>query len=220
MLDAAPIGAGTFADVYRATDKKPDQHASSKQVAVKVLRDVSTVDIEAIHRFRRELRLLEQVEHDHVISVLAHGDMGTDGFWYAMPLATGNLAGWVDTCASNPSSILDVMRQVCAAVAYLHEQRIFHRDLKPANVLLTENGLWAVADLGLAVEFRRQTVLTSTLREGLGSWCYTAPEQWKVARSADERSDIYSLGKILQQLVTGDFTDHIRHAIQPAAAGR
>ncbi len=203
-LEEPAIGSGGFADVYRATDNKPEQDGHTRQVAIKVLRDFTSLDGEAVKRFRRELRLLEDLTHDHVIRVLAHGDTTAEGLWYAMPLATGSLSGFVEQCAGEPSNILDVMRQVCAGVGYLHERGVCHRDLKPGNVLLTEAGLWAVSDLGLAVEFERSTVLTSTLRAGLGSWCYTAPEQWTQARSADERSDIYSLGKILQQLVTGD----------------
>ena len=98
-----------------------------------------------------------------------------------------------------------MIRQVCAGLAHIHEQKIFHRDLKPGNVLRTGEGSWAIADLGLAVEVERQTTaLTSTLRGGLGSVWYTAPEQWKSAGTADARSDIYSLGKILQELVTGE----------------
>jgi serine/threonine protein kinase len=71
--------------------------------------------------------------------------------------------------------------------------------------LRTADENWAISDFGLAVEAERQTtVLTSTLRAGLGSWCYTAPEQFLNARSADQRSDIYGLGKILQETVTGE----------------
>ena len=139
-----------------------------------------------------------------MIPVLAYGDTTAEGLWYAMPLAAGSLSEFIDQFVGNPPTISDVMRQVGAGVAHLHGRGICHRDLKPGNVLLTESGLWAVSDLGLAMEVERSTVLTSTLRAGLGSQCYAAPEQWMKARSADERSDIYSLGKILQQLVTGD----------------
>lgn len=206
VLEEDCIGRGGFADVFRAVDKKPDSNGDTRQVAVKVLRDVGNIPEESIRRFGRELRLLEEeLDHDHVITVLAHGD-GADGqFWYAMPLATGSLEVFTRERHRAPAAILDVMRQVCDGVGYLHSKEIYHRDLKPGNILLTEDGLWALSDFGLAVEFdRKTTVLTSTLRAGLGSHCYTAPEQWTLARSADHRSDIYSLGKVLQQMVTGE----------------
>jgi eukaryotic-like serine/threonine-protein kinase len=200
------IGRGGFADVVRATDRKPDEHGETRQVAVKILREGGNIPEESIRRFARELRLLEkELHHDHIIRVLAHGDDADGQFWYAMPLATGSLEAHIRELHGAPAEIIDVMRQVCDGVGYLHSKGVFHRDLKPANILLTDEGLWALSDFGLAVEFdRKTTVLTSTLRAGLGSYCYTAPEQWTLARSADHRSDIFSLGKILQQLVTGE----------------
>ena len=195
------IGRGGFADVYRATDKKQ----GGQLVAVKVLHDVAAVQPEAIRRFRRELRLLEGLDHPHVIRVLGQGETSEEGVWYAMPLAQGSLQDALPELSRNPAAILDVIRQVCAGLAYIHGEGIFHRDLKPGNVLRTQSGTWAISDFGLAVEVERNTTaLTSTLRAGLGSWWYTAPEQWLSARSADDRSDIYSLGKVLQELVTGE----------------
>jgi serine/threonine protein kinase len=194
------IGSGGFADVFRATDKK-----QGGVVAVKILHDVAALSPEALLRFRRELRLLEQLEHPHVIPVLGQGETVEEGIWYAMPLAQGSLVDFLDEFTGKPTVILALMRQVCAGLVYVHGQDIVHRDLKPGNILRTEAGTWAISDFGLAVETERQTtVLTSTMRAGLGSWWYTAPEQWKTARDADERSDIYSLGKVLQELVTGE----------------
>jgi serine/threonine protein kinase len=204
VLEEPKIGEGGFADVYRAVDRK-QARPGAPLVAVKLLRDVQTVDPEAIRRFKRELRLLEQLEHPNVIPILGHGETAEDGVWYAMPLAQGSLAAYIDEIDANPAEIVDLMRQVCAGLAYVHDQGIFHRDLKPGNVLRTANGSWAISDFGLAVEAERNTtVLTSTLRAGLGSWWYTAPEQWKAARSANHLSDVYSLGKVLQELVTGE----------------
>ena len=204
VLEEPRIGQGGYADVYKAVDRKRAGQPSSL-VAIKLLRDVGSVDPEAIRRFKRELRLLEQLEHPNVIPILGHGETTDDGVWYAMPLAQGSLSAYIEEIDGNPAMILDVMRQVCAGLAYVHEQGIFHRDLKPGNILRTGNGNWAISDFGLAVEVERNsTVLTSTLRAGLGSWWYTAPEQWKSARRADHLSDIYSLGKVLQELLTGE----------------
>jgi eukaryotic-like serine/threonine-protein kinase len=195
------IGSGGFADVFRAADKKQ----AGRLVAVKVLQDVAVLNPEAVRRFRRELRLLEELDHPNVIRVLGQGETPQEGVWYAMPLAQGSLADFLAEIAGNPATILGLIRQVCAGLAHIHERGVFHRDLKPGNVLRTGDGTWAISDLGLAVEVERQTTaLTSTLRGGFGSWWYTAPEQWKAAGAADARSDIYSLGKVLQELVTGE----------------
>lgn len=201
VLELPAIGTGGFADVFRATDRK-----TSDVVAIKVLRDIVAVDPEAISRFKRELRLMEELEHPNVISVISHGETEDQNIWYAMPLAQGSLADFTEKIDGNPPLIVDIMRQICAGLTYTHSNGIYHRDLKPANVLRLENGEWAVSDFGLAVEAERGTTpLTSTFRAGLGSWVYAAPEQWARARSADHRSDVYSLGKILQELVTQEY---------------
>lgn len=200
MLEEA-IGEGGFADVYRAVDRKKPTYP----VAVKVLRDVDRVPEETIRRFRRELRLLQDMKHENVIPILGEGETDDEGIWYAMPLAQGSLSDLLPEIVNDHPEILDLMRQICVGLSYVHEQGIYHRDLKPGNILLTMDNTWAISDFGLAVEIERQTTaLTSTDRAGLGSWCYTAPEQWKAARAADRRSDIFGLGKVLQELVTGE----------------
>lgn len=193
------IGSGGFADVFRAGDRKH----GGEPAAVKVLRDITSVDPEAISRFRRELRILESLEHPNVIRVLGHGETADEGLWYAMPLAQGSLDDAIDELTGQSQEILALIRQVGSGLRHVHEQGVFHRDLKPANILRTAQG-WAISDFGLAVEFERTTTaLTSTTRAGLGSYWYTAPEQWTRARGADHLSDIFSLGKILQEIVTG-----------------
>ncbi|TXH23100.1 MAG: serine/threonine protein kinase [Mycobacterium sp.] len=198
VLEPDAIGDGGFAEVFRATDRK-----TGELTAVKVLRDTAAMDPEAIQRFHRELQILEKMDHPNVIGVIGHGETDDNDIWYAMPLAQGSLADFVDDFAEQQKLILEVMRQVCAGLSHVHREGVYHRDLKPANVLRLANGDWAVSDFGLAVQAERgSNPLTSTLRAGMGTWLYTAPEQWAKARSADHRSDIYSLGKILQELVT------------------
>jgi hypothetical protein len=97
LLEVPPIGSGGFADVYRATDRKTDE-----LVAVKILRDTASVDPEVIKRFTRELRLLQGLKHPNVISIIAHGETDGGDVWYAMPLAQGSLADFVDKIGGSP----------------------------------------------------------------------------------------------------------------------
>ncbi len=203
VLEGDRIGHGGFADVYRAQDRKhAGRHATP--VAVKILRDVDEVEPEAIRRFQRELRLLESIQHSNIVSILGHGQTTGDGIWYAMPLAQGSLVQFADEIRGNNALILDLIRQVCAGLAHIHAMSIYHRDLKPGNILRFEDGRWAVSDFGLAVEAERNTTaLTSTFR-GIGTPWFTAPEQWLDARSVNHLADIFSLGKVLQELLGGD----------------
>ncbi|MGD9526417.1 MAG: serine/threonine-protein kinase [Dehalococcoidia bacterium] len=203
VLEGERIGHGGFADVFRAQDRKQTgRHATG--VAVKILRDVDEVEPEAIRRFQRELRLLESIRHPNIVSILGHGQTAEDGIWYAMPLAQGSLVQFEEEISGNNALILDLMRQVCAGLAHIHERSIFHRDLKPGNILRLEDGSWAISDFGLAVEAERlTTTLTSTFR-GVGTPWFTAPEQWRDAANVNHLADIFSLGKVLQVLLAGD----------------
>ena len=195
----AEIGGGGFAVVYSAQDLNSP---SGTQVAVKVLREMHALDPETVARFERELRLMSDLSHPHVMPVLASGTDERHGLWYAMPIARGSLA---DELGNNmeQGDIVAVMRQICAGLAYIHGEPILHRDLKPENVLRTQTGTWAISDFGLARAVAESTVRLTVTAETMGTPFYTAPEQWKDAKRVDKRADIYSAGKILQALVTG-----------------
>lgn len=202
-LEEPPIGSGGFADVYRAADLEERQGGTRAVVAIKVLRDLK--DREVRRRFVRELRIIRSLSHRNVLPILDDGEDEDGRLWFAMPLAEGSLAEEAAQYVGKDQAILRVMRDICAGLSYVHtcDQEIFHRDLKPANILKIGNGAWAIADFGLAREAERvTTALTSTL-QGLGTYLYAAPETWTDAKRAQATADIYSLGKILQQLVTG-----------------
>jgi len=201
-LETPALGSGGFADVYRALDRK-----SGEVVAVKVLKASAAIDPEAVTRFRRELRLMsDSMDHPNVARVLAFGGFedGNSEIWCAMPIAVGSLADQIGTFKDDLPEIIDMARQVCAGVGHAHSQGILHRDLKPANILRGEDGNWQVSDFGLAREDERKSAaLTTTLAQGMGTYFYASPEQWSRPKYADKRDDIFSIGKILQQAVTG-----------------
>lgn len=227
ILEKPPIGGGGFANVYRAQDRK-----TGEVVAVKVLKDSVAIHPEAVTRFRRELRLMtESMDHPNVAKVLDFGgfDEGEE-IWCAMPLAVGSLTDQIASFKDDLPEILDMARQVCAGVAHAHERGILHRDLKPGNILRSEDGSWQVSDFGLARENERlSAALTTTLAQGMGTAMYASPEQWEKPKYADARDDVYSIGKILQQAVTGSLpmvpadqmTEHpLRPVIQRATGPR
>ncbi|MBO3752125.1 serine/threonine protein kinase [Streptosporangiaceae bacterium NEAU-GS5] len=193
------LGDGGFAVVHRARDL----HGFNQEVAVKVLQDVASVDEWCVARFQQELRVMSELSDPHVMPVL---DSGTDerlGLWYAMPLALGSLADVVGP-PMDAELVVAVMRDVCSGLIYIHRQGILHRDLKPANVLRTRQGKWAIADFGLAKTVVETDLRLTSTTEGFGTVFYVAPEQWKGAKRVDEQADIYSAGKIMQALVSGE----------------
>ena len=158
----------------------------------------------ALKRFAREVRLMARVRHPHVVPVVA-ANLDSPTPYFAMPLALGSLQDELPRLAGNEAETLSVFRQACLGVQAIHDCGIVHRDIKPANVLRLRNGRVAVTDLGVAkLESRDSTVLTQT-RAVVGTLAFLAPEQLLPAgsRLADVRTDVYQLGKVLYQLLTG-----------------
>lgn len=202
LLDEEPIGDGGFADVYRAVDLKRQEGEPNGVVAIKLLRELD--DTEVRRRFMRELRLVVGCSHPNVVTILDDGEDEQGRLWYAMPLAKGSLHEEADRFVGNDSRIAHVMRQICAGVKYAHDRGIFHRDLKPANVLRVGTDTWAISDFGLAREAERTTTALTSTMQGVGTYFFAAPESWRGAKYATAPADIFSLGKLLQNLVTGE----------------
>jgi hypothetical protein len=157
-----------------------------------------------LRRFAREVRLMERVRHPHVVPVLA-SDLRSSPPYFVMPLARGSLQDELPRLAGREDEALEIFRQVCLGVRAIHDSGIVHRDIKPANILRLPGGRIAVSDLGVAkLEARDTTALTQT-RAVIGTLAFLAPEQFLPAgsRRADARTDIYQLGKLLYQLLTG-----------------
>lgn len=196
------IGSGGFADVWRATDRRA-AGSGVDVVAVKVLKGTHLANPDYVARFRQERELLLKLDHPNVMKLHGSEDLSDGRVWMAMPLAQRSLASELAHFTGNPVRINDLFTQICAGVEYLHQSKVLHRDLTPGNVLLTAQQIWAISDFGLAVEVERTTRITPKTVVGMGTDDYAAPEQLWRAFDATEASDIYSLGKILQHVVTG-----------------
>jgi hypothetical protein len=196
------IGSGGFALVHTARDVTVDDGDAEDTAAIKLLKPERRGKRMWVTRFKREMEIVAELRSRWVIPVL---DSGTDdelGPWYAMPLAQRTLEDEIGT-VTEAGDIAQIMREICGSLTYIHGEGILHRDLKPANVL-RHRRRWKVADFGLARDTAEQEPrFTSTVDAALGSRYYTAPEQFEDMRNADERSDVFSAGKILQALVTG-----------------
>ncbi len=147
---------------------------------------------------------MERVRHKNVVPVVA-SNLKHDPAYFLMPLAERSLESEVPRLAGSEAEVLALFRQVCRGVQAIHDSGIVHRDLKPANILRFAGGRVAVSDLGAAkLEPRDTTVLTQT-RVVVGTLAFLAPEQCLPggSRGADIRTDVYQLGKVLYQLLTG-----------------
>ena len=193
------IGRGGMATVYlaRAADD------ADRRVAIKVL-DADLSQALGAERFRREIEIERSLDHPHILGITDSG--GADGvLWYAMPYVPGeSLRARMDREGALP--VEDALRLTCEiadALHHAHERGIVHRDVKPENVLL-EDGHALVADFGIAraLSAEQSERLTQT-GVSLGTPLYMSPEQAFAERDLDGRSDVYSLGCVLFEMLVG-----------------
>ncbi|MFN8417793.1 MAG: serine/threonine-protein kinase [Anaerolineae bacterium] len=196
------LGQGGMAVVYRAR-----QHAMKRDVAMKVVLDTYTEDPTFMERFDREVEVIASLEHPHIVPVIEHGTTNDGVIYLTMRyIKGGTLSERVRREGKLPiEDISRILTQIGSALDYAHSRGVIHRDLKPNNILLDEQGDAYLADFGLARLVESDDRLKKNLTETgtlLGTPTYIAPEQIEEGR-ADHRSDIYSLGVILFELLTG-----------------
>jgi eukaryotic-like serine/threonine-protein kinase len=190
------IGRGGFGEVWEARNSHDGQTC-----VVKFPRAPYTEG--ELWRFSREVRIQSQLDHQHIVPILDF-DLSSDPPWLVMPQAEMNLDDALPYITT--AQALGLFLDCCTGVSYAHKNHVLHRDLKPENVLLfgpdTEAGYRAaVSDFGLSRLFTRDTPLeTQTNAQGGTPW-YAAPEQLIDFKSADERADIYGLGRILEHIL-------------------
>ena len=187
------IGSGGYGAVYRARDP-----LRGRDVALKALTKI--IDSNDLERFRREARMAHEIDHPNVISILHYGEDG-GGCFIVMELMPISLREILENGRLSLSRSVDICRQVALGLRAAHERGVIHRDVKPDNILLDSAGAVKVTDFGLArAEDLRTITATGSL---IGTPLYMSPEQWKGERP-DVRSDIYSLGVVLHETLTGE----------------
>jgi eukaryotic-like serine/threonine-protein kinase len=191
-----PLGTGGMAEVYQATDRR-----LGRAVAVKVIRPELAADERAVARFRREARAAGGLSHPGIVAVHDVGIHGGSPFM-VMELVRGRTLARVllEEGRMTPDRAVSVGRDVADALSAAHAAGVIHRDVKPGNVMVTAEGTVKVLDFGIA-RVAQWTPLTET-RTMHGTAEYMSPEQIR-GDPVDERSDVYSLGVVLFELVAG-----------------
>jgi serine/threonine-protein kinase len=193
------LGAGGMATVYLARDVKHD-----REVALKVLRPELAAVLGA-ERFLNEVRITARLDHPHIVTLIDSGE--SDGFlWYVLPYIRGeSLRGKLERERQlGLEEALAITRQIAAALDFAHQRDVVHRDIKPENILLHE-GEAMLADFGIALAVKEAggNRLTET-GLSLGTPQYMSPEQATGDRQLDARSDVYSLGAVLYEMLAGE----------------
>ena len=191
------VGTGGMSSVFKARDRLLE-----RQVALKILHEHYVADPEYVERFRREARAVAQLAHPNIVTVIDRGEQGGRQFIVFEYIDGENLKQVVRREGPLPvREAVELALQVARALGYAHERGIVHRDVKPQNVILNEDGRAKVTDFGIARSLDVDGVTqTGTV---LGTSDYIAPEQAQ-GQSVDAQTDVYSLGVVLYELLTGE----------------
>jgi TolB-like protein/Flp pilus assembly protein TadD len=192
------LGRGGMATVFLAHDLKHDRH-----VALKVLHP-ELASVLGPERFQREIRLAARLQHPHILTVLDSGE-AAGWFWFTMPYVEGeSLRDRLQREHQLPlEDALRITREAAQGLQYAHTQGVMHRDVKPENILLTKDGSTLVADFGIARVVGADEHLTQT-GMSVGTPAYMSPEQASGDGAMDARTDIYSLGCVLYEMLAGE----------------
>jgi serine/threonine-protein kinase PpkA len=189
------IGQGGMARVYLARQLKLD-----RAVAIKVLHRSAGDSDAALQRFEQEAQLIAQLHHPHIVAIYDVGHCASGELYFVMPyLAGGDLRHRARSM--NEAAVIDVLHTVLDALDYAHKHQVIHRDVKPENVLFDADERPMLADFGVALSGQKDSRIT-TEGHTVGSATYMSPEQAR-GMAIDQRSDLYSVGIIAFELLTG-----------------
>ncbi|MDR3182372.1 MAG: protein kinase [Planctomycetaceae bacterium] len=206
------IGRGGMGTVFKTM-----QPELNRLVALKILSPHSSNHRQFFERFCREARLLAKLNHPNIVTIYDFGNAG--GLYYLMLEFVGgtNLRRAICKGKISPEHTLPIVKKICEALQFAHSEGIMHRDIKPGNVLISTKGQVKIADFGIGVfkggeydtetgAFSSTTTLLHLTQSGqiLGTPNYMAPEQLEHPKSADHRADIYSLGVVFYEMLTGE----------------
>ncbi|MFK7739638.1 MAG: protein kinase [Planctomycetota bacterium] len=194
------IGEGGMATVYRARQPKLD-----RMVALKVLKQELAEQPEFQARFEREARALASLDHPRILRVIDFGERQSLLYLVTDYVDGADLRRLLELGQLGPEESLRLAPQICEALRYAHMHGVVHRDIKPENILVDLDGNVRIADFGLAriVHGDQAPEMLTRTTQVLGTPHYMAPEQWRAGKDVDHRADIFSLGVVLYEMLTG-----------------
>lgn len=192
------LGTGGMGTVYRATHNE-----TGREVAIKILSTRVAQSRRAIQRFAQEIEILKALKHPNIVRCYGGGRHETEAFMVMELVTGGSLASLLRRRGRLPwETAVEYLEQICAGLQHAHEWGVIHRDLTPRNLLLDSRGQIKIADFGIArVGYGRK--LTAT-KHTLGTLAYMAPEQIRGKPPISPRTDLYTLGCVLFELLTGE----------------
>ncbi|MBL9146140.1 MAG: SUMF1/EgtB/PvdO family nonheme iron enzyme [Verrucomicrobiaceae bacterium] len=193
------LGQGGMGAVYKGT-----QVRLKRPVAIKIMRRDFGKDHDFEARFEREAQAMAKLNHPNIVSVIDFGEAGPDYLYIVMELVDG--ADMMDVIRGGQMTqemALTLLPQICDALQFAHDHGIVHRDIKPSNIMLTRDGRIKMADFGLAKRFDTESSFRTQTGTGMGTPDYAAPEQFDANGPIDHRADIYALGVMIYQMITG-----------------
>ena len=195
------IGQGGMGAVFKARQSRLD-----RIVALKIISPELSQNPAFVERFSREAKTMARLAHRNIITIFDFGIRGSDCYLLMEYVDGINLRQAIRGKTISAPQALDAVRQICDALQYAHDKGIVHRDIKPENILIDSRGHVKIADFGLAKLIHSDAVevsLTGT-NQVLGTRNYMAPEQIEKPETVDHRADIYSLGVVFYELLTGE----------------
>jgi tRNA A-37 threonylcarbamoyl transferase component Bud32 len=195
------LGQGGMGVVYKARQPQLDRF-----VAIKILPDEAGADPAFAERFSREAKTLAKLNHPNIVAVYDFGQVGGH-FFLTMEFVDGMTLRQLESSKKlSPQEALAITPKICDALQYAHEEGVVHRDIKPGNILIDRKGRLKIADFGLAKllgQESRDLSLTGD-QAVMGTPHYMAPEQMTSSKTVDHRADIYSLGVVIYEMLTGE----------------
>ena len=193
------LGQGGMGAVYQGV-----QVRLKRPVAVKIMRRDIGKDHDFEARFEREAQAMAKLNHPNIVSVIDYGEAGPDYLYIVMELVDGaDLMDVIRGGQMTQEMALTLLPQICDALQFAHDHGIVHRDIKPSNIMLTREGRIKMADFGLAKRFDAESTFRTQTGTGMGTPDYAAPEQFDPYAQIDHRADIYALGVMIYQMITG-----------------